>query len=152
VDAGAEGATTATDDTPAVPLPKNPVRAPLDETQRHRMGDAAAVSAEAEAAKTKAEAAKAEAEAGKAKAEVEITKTLAKQADDDRALRKSVAKKVFLAVAVQVVIADLVFVKYADSKGWGNIDPSTMHVWLGATVVQTIAVALVIARSLFPSK
>ncbi len=75
----------------------------------------------------------------------------AKQADDDRAMRKDIAERVFRAISVQVVIADIAFLTYGFWNGWA-IPGSTISAWLGAVVVQVIAVGLVIARSLFPPK
>jgi hypothetical protein len=74
----------------------------------------------------------------------------AKQADDDRGMRKDIADRVFKAISVQVIIADLAFLVYGFWNGW-EIPGSTISAWLGAVVVQVIAVGLVIARSLFPS-
>lgn len=74
----------------------------------------------------------------------------AKQADDDRGMRKEIADRVFLAIRVQVVIADAVFLLYGFWNSW-EIPGSTISAWLGAVVVQVIAVGLVIARSLFPT-
>lgn len=79
------------------------------------------------------------------------TGTAAQQAKDDKNLRKGIATWTFAALGAQVVIADLVFFIYAKENGW-NITPGTMQVWLGATVVQVVAVALAITRSLFPPK
>jgi len=76
--------------------------------------------------------------------------THAKQADDDREMRKGIAERVFRAISVQVVIADAAFFTYGFWNHW-NIPGSTISAWLGAVVVQVIAVGLVIARSLFPS-
>jgi hypothetical protein len=73
----------------------------------------------------------------------------AKQADDDREMRKDIAERVFKAISVQVVIADVAFLTYGFWNGW-EIPGSTISAWLGAVVVQVIAVGLVIARSLFP--
>jgi len=73
----------------------------------------------------------------------------AKQADDDREMRKDIAERVFKAISVQVIIADVAFLIYGFWNGW-EIPGSTISAWLGAVVVQVIAVGLVIARSLFP--
>lgn len=84
-------------------------------------------------------------------ASVRRAEIAAKSADDDRQLREGIANKTFKAAAIQVVIADLVFGVYGFWNGW-DIPGVTMDAWLSATVVQVIAVALVIARSLFPSE
>jgi hypothetical protein len=73
----------------------------------------------------------------------------AAQADNDRQMRKDIAERVFKAISIQVIIADVAFVVYGFWNGW-EIPGSTVSAWLGAVVVQVIAVGLVIARSLFP--
>jgi hypothetical protein len=73
----------------------------------------------------------------------------AEQADNDREMRKGIAERVFNAIKWQVVIADVAFLTYGFWNGW-EIPGSTISAWLGAVVVQVIAVGLVIARSLFP--
>ena len=83
-------------------------------------------------------------------ASVKEREILAGQADDDRKLRKKIAGRVFWAITVQVGIADLTFLIYGFWNGW-EIPGSTMDAWLAATVVQVIAVGLVITRSLFPA-
>jgi hypothetical protein len=74
----------------------------------------------------------------------------AEQADNDRQMRKSIAEDVFAAIKWQVGIADVAFLIYGFWNAW-NIPSDTVDAWLGAVVVQVIAVGLVIARSLFPS-
>lgn len=44
----------------------------------------------------------------------------AKQADDDREMRKEIAEQVFKAISVQVVIADIAFLTYGFWNGWEN--------------------------------
>lgn len=82
-------------------------------------------------------------------ATVRVREIQAKQADDDRDLRKTIASRVFWAITVQVGIADVAFLTYGFWNGW-NVPGSTIVAWLSATVVQVIALALVITRSLFP--
>jgi len=84
-----------------------------------------------------------------AEATVKKLEIEAEQADNDREMRKDVAERIFKAISVQVVIADLAFLVYGFWNGW-EIPGSTIDAWLGAVVVQVIAVGLVIARSLFP--
>jgi hypothetical protein len=76
---------------------------------------------------------------------------IAKPADDDRTMRKDIAEAVFAAIKWQVAIADIAFLTYGFWNGW-EIPGSTISAWLGATVVQVIAVGVVITRSLFPSE
>lgn len=75
-----------------------------------------------------------------------------KQRTDEHELRKKVAACVYIATAVQVVVADVAFYLYAGAgQGW-DVPTQAISVWLGATVVQVIAVLLVITRYLFPSR
>lgn len=83
-------------------------------------------------------------------AAVKERETHAEQADDDRKLRRMIAGRVFWAISVQVAIADFAFLTYGFWNGW-EIPGSTISAWLGATVVQVIAVGVVITRSLFPT-
>lgn len=84
-------------------------------------------------------------------AAVRLAEIAAEQAENDRKLRETIANRIFRAVWIQVAIADTVFVLYGFWRGW-DIKPGTMNAWLGATVIQVLAVALVIARSLFPDR
>jgi len=83
-------------------------------------------------------------------ATVQQRETIAEQAADNRELRKKIAHHVSWAVAIQVGIADIAFLTYGFWNGW-NIPGSTIVAWLSSTVVQVIAVGLVVTRSLFPS-
>lgn len=74
----------------------------------------------------------------------------AEQVADNRKLRRRIADHVTAAIAVQVGIADAAFLIYGFWNGW-NIPGSTVVAWLSATVVQVIAVGLVVTKSLFPS-
>lgn len=81
---------------------------------------------------------------------VKEQETHAKQADDDREMRRDIAERVFRAISVQVLIADIAFFLYGFANDW-HIPKGAISVWLGAVVVQVIAVGMVIARSLFPT-
>jgi hypothetical protein len=73
------------------------------------------------------------------------------QAGDDRRLRKWLVIGTSIAVGIQLIAADAVFVAYGHDNSW-NIPGSTISAWLGATVVQVIALGVIILRSLFPPK
>jgi hypothetical protein len=83
-------------------------------------------------------------------AAVRERETHATQVEENRELRKRIANQVSLAVALQVAIADAAFLTYGFWNHW-NIPGSTMIAWLSSTVVQVIAVGLVVTKSLFPS-
>jgi hypothetical protein len=83
-------------------------------------------------------------------AAVQERETHARQLEENRKLRKRIADHVSLAVAIQVGIADVAFLIYGLWNGW-DIPGSTIIAWLSSTVVQVIAVGLVVTKSLFPS-
>jgi len=83
-------------------------------------------------------------------AAVRERETHATQAEENRELRKRIANQVSLAAALQVAVADTAFLTYGFWNHW-NIPGSTMIAWLSSTVVQVIAVGLVVTNSLFPS-
>jgi hypothetical protein len=82
-------------------------------------------------------------------AAVQERETHAKQLEENRKLRKRIADHVSLAVAIQVGIADVAFLIYGFWNGW-DIPGNTIIAWLSSTVVQVIAVGLVVTKSLFP--
>lgn len=67
-------------------------------------------------------------------------------------LKKSYAKSLLWLVTGQLFIADAVFVAYAwAGKNW-HLEPGVIEIWLAATLVELIGVALVITRYLFPPR
>jgi hypothetical protein len=82
---------------------------------------------------------------------VKQQETEAGQAGDNRSLRMTIAVGTSIAIGVQIVVADAVFVVYGAANDW-VIPGSTISAWLGATVVQVIALGVIIVRSLFPPK
>ncbi|MDN4173932.1 hypothetical protein QWY28_13305 [Nocardioides sp. SOB77] len=68
----------------------------------------------------------------------------------DLKLRRHLAYGAFIAVAVQLMIANVAFYIYGDAKSW-DLDSSVMIAWLSATVIETLGVVLIIARNLFPN-
>jgi hypothetical protein len=91
-------------------------------------------------------------EAGVHKLEIlnEILGAAAAQAEQDRDLRKAISNRVFWAIVIQVLVADVGIVVFAIARH-GHVATSIVNAWLGATVIQVIAVGIVIAKSLFPS-
>lgn len=70
----------------------------------------------------------------------------------DIKLKKKYANWLLWLITIQLVVADAVFVVYAwEGKHW-QLDPSVIQVWLIATLVELIGVALVITRYLFPRR
>lgn len=65
-------------------------------------------------------------------------------------LKKILARSTFIAVGVQLAIADAVFVVYGYTNEW-DVPSEVIVGWLSATVVQTVGVVYIIARHLFPT-
>jgi hypothetical protein len=70
----------------------------------------------------------------------------------DIVLKRWYAQALLVLVAFQLAVADAVFIAYAwAGKGW-RLEAGVIEVWLGATLVELIGVALVITRYLFPRR
>ncbi len=69
----------------------------------------------------------------------------------DIELKRDYGRWALIAMGGQLVIADCVFVGYGFGVAW-QIPPNVIIGWLGATVIQVIAVVLVITRYLFPPR
>lgn len=70
----------------------------------------------------------------------------------DIQLKKSYATALLWLVGVQLFIADAVFVAYAWVGERWDLEPGVIQLWLGATIVELIGVALVITQYLFPKR
>ncbi|HTL42225.1 MAG TPA: hypothetical protein VL294_12205 [Pseudolysinimonas sp.] len=75
----------------------------------------------------------------------------ADDAELDVKLKKMVAAIALILMAIQIVVADIVFVVYGNAQEW-KIDTPAISAWLGATVIEVIGVVLVIASYLFPKR
>lgn len=70
----------------------------------------------------------------------------------DIKLKKKYANWLLWLITAQLVVADAVFVAYSwEGKHW-RLEASVIQVWLVATLVELIGVALVITRYLFPRR
>lgn len=67
-------------------------------------------------------------------------------------LREKYANWLLKGLGAQIFVADLAFFLYAAVGVHWKIDPTTMQIWLGATVVQVIGVVGIIVRYLFPQR
>lgn len=65
--------------------------------------------------------------------------------------RRLVASVAGAVAVLQIICADVVFILYAIKGVNWEIPTAAIQAWLAATVVQVIAVVLVITRSLFPN-
>jgi hypothetical protein len=70
-------------------------------------------------------------------------------ADQEHALRQRYAGSILWILALQLLIADLVFIAFAWAGEDWELSSGVMEVWLGATVVQVVGVVFVVTRHLF---
>jgi hypothetical protein len=84
-------------------------------------------------------------------AEVKRAETRAEQESDNRKMRERIALWVSYPIGAQVLVADSVFLIYGFGNDW-HIPVEAIVAWLSATVIQVIAVGLVITKSLFPPR
>jgi hypothetical protein len=70
----------------------------------------------------------------------------------DIKLKKKYANWLLWLVTIQLVVADGVFIAYAWAGESWHLQASVIQVWLVATLVELIGVALVITRYLFPRR
>lgn len=69
----------------------------------------------------------------------------------DIELKRLYARRMLLGLALQIFVADVVFVLYAWlGKKW-DVPTEAIQVWLAATVIEVVSVVLVITRYLFPN-
>lgn len=75
-----------------------------------------------------------------------------REQEQDLELKGKYGRRLLSMMILQLGIADAVFVAYAwAGKSW-NVPTESMHVWLGATLVEVIGVVYVVTRYLFPTR
>jgi hypothetical protein len=75
-----------------------------------------------------------------------------REREQDITLKRWYAISLLLGLGAQIAIVDVVLVFYAWKGVHWHIEPLISDVWLGATVVEVIAVVLVVTQHLFPSR
>jgi hypothetical protein len=94
---------------------------------------------------------KGRAEVAKLEAEVEQLREDLNSDVQSRRLRYPVAIAALIVMVLQVTASNAIFGWYGDANAW-NIPALAISVWLGATVVEVIGVALVVVNYLFPAE
>jgi F420-0:gamma-glutamyl ligase-like protein len=69
----------------------------------------------------------------------------------DTELKKRVAHFTMWATAVQLLVADALFLVYCVSQ-WRNIPVGAIDVWLGAAVIQVVGLMAIVSHYLFPNR
>jgi hypothetical protein len=84
--------------------------------------------------------------------EVEFDRVRREDAEQDVRLKRFYAYFLPSVMIGQLAVADAGFILYAWLGAKWDVAPSIMHVWLGSTVVEVIAIVLVVTRYLFPRR
>ena len=75
-----------------------------------------------------------------------------REREQDITLKRWYAISLLVGLGAQILIVDVVLTLYAWKGVHWHIEPLISDVWLGATVVEVIAVVLVVTQHLFPSR
>jgi hypothetical protein len=70
----------------------------------------------------------------------------------DMLLKRWYAIVLLLLLGIQIIVVDVVLVGYAWKGVAWRVEPLVIDIWLGATVIEVIAVVLVVTHHLFPSR
>jgi hypothetical protein len=81
--------------------------------------------------------------------EIELKRRFAEQEYD---LKKTYAHSIIRLLGLQMLVANAVFVTFAWAGEHWKLETAVIDVWLGATVVQVVGIALVVTRHLFPQR
>ncbi|MGH2939280.1 MAG: hypothetical protein ACRDPE_14310 [Solirubrobacterales bacterium] len=91
------------------------------------------------------------AEVAKLEAEADMVGEAVATERENRRLRFGIAIAALALMALQVLAANGVFVWFGVAAGW-EVPSSAIGAWLGTTVVEVVAVVLVIVNYLFPNE
>lgn len=81
--------------------------------------------------------------------EIELKKEYAHQ---EMGLRRNYATSLLVILAVQIVVADIVFCVFAGLGEHWHLSDGVIQIWLAAAVVEVIGVVAVVTRHLFPRR
>jgi hypothetical protein len=91
------------------------------------------------------------ARAVKLEAEADMAGERVATEQENRKLRFGIAIAALVLMALQVLVANGMFGWYGVAAGW-DVPSSAIGAWLGTTVVEVVAVVLVIVNHLFPDE
>ena len=91
------------------------------------------------------------ARAAKLEAEVDLLGERVATEKENRKLRFGIAIAALILMALQVLAANGIFAWYGIAADWA-VPSSAVTAWLGTTVVEVVAVVLVIVNYLFPGE
>jgi uncharacterized membrane protein YdbT with pleckstrin-like domain len=91
------------------------------------------------------------AETAKLEAEADMLGERVATETENRKLRFGIAIGALVLMALQVFAANGIFAWYGVAAGW-DVPSSAISAWMGTTVVEVVAVVLVIVNYLFPNE
>jgi predicted Kef-type K+ transport protein len=91
------------------------------------------------------------AEAAKLETEVDALREALASEAQNRRLRYPIAIGALLVMVLQVVVSNAIFGWYGDANAW-NVSAGAISAWMGTTVVEVVAVVLVVMNYLFPGE
>lgn len=91
-----------------------------------------------------------EARVAKLEAEADMLGERVATETENRRLRFGIAIAALVLMALQVLVANGIFGWYGAAAGW-DVPSTAIGAWLAATVVEVVAVVLVIVNYLFPN-
>jgi uncharacterized membrane protein len=71
--------------------------------------------------------------------------------EQNRRLRYPIAVAALSIMVLQVIAANVIFGWYGDANAWA-VPPAAISAWMGTTVVEVVAVVLVVMNYLFPKE
>jgi uncharacterized membrane protein YdbT with pleckstrin-like domain len=89
------------------------------------------------------------ARAARLEAEVETLRERLASEAQNRKLRYPIAIGALLVMVLQVAVSNAIFGWYGDTNAW-SISAAAISAWMGTTVVEVVAVVLVVMNYLFP--
>jgi hypothetical protein len=89
------------------------------------------------------------AKAAKLEAEVDALREALVSETQNRRLRYPIAIGALFVMVLQVVVSNAIFGWYGDTNAW-DVSAGAISAWMGTTVVEVVAVALVVMNYLFP--
>lgn len=115
-------------------------------------GQAAEVTKPAEVTQAQREAVLKALEGAPAVANLPFYEEERQERQQDIVLKRWYAISLLIGLGVQILVVDFVLAMYAWKGVAWHIEPLISDLWLGATVVEVIAVVLVVTQHLFPRR
>jgi hypothetical protein len=89
------------------------------------------------------------AELAKLETEVDALREALASEVQNRQLRYPIAIGALAVMVLQVIVSNAIFGWYGDTNAW-DVSAAAISAWMGATVVEVVAVVLVVMNYLFP--